>query len=138
MQTSVKALILLVLFGVTSTVQSLFADTGRGRPGTHTRSAEIRQKNAPTTKKRTRVSQKKVREKKPPKQVRQHARTTRQDRSESAIHIEGRENVFHGLDKNGNGFISPSEWPAKRRSFDILDTNHDGRISPDELRSRQL
>lgn len=61
----------------------------------------------------------------------------RQDRSESAIHIEGRENVFHGLDKNGNGFISPSEWPAKRRSFDILDVNDDGRISPDELRSRR-
>lgn len=128
LQTSVKALILLALFCVTSTVQSLFADTGGGRPRTHARVL--------TSKTRTRVSPKKVRPKKAQKQVRKRARKT-QDRSESTIHIEGRENVFHGLDKNGNGYISPSEWPAKRRSFDILDVNDDNRISPDELPSRQ-
>lgn len=135
LQTSVKALILLVLFGVTSTVQSLFADTGRARPRTQARGTQVRQKSSlTTTKKRMKVSSKKVGAKKAAKQVRKKAKV--QDRSESAIHIEGRENVFLGLDKNSNGHISPSEWPAKRRSFDLLDVNDDNRISPEELRSR--
>ena len=36
-------------------------------------------------------------------------------------------------DKDGNGFITRDEWGGDQKVFDAFDTNHDGKIGPDEM-----
>lgn len=40
------------------------------------------------------------------------------------------------LDRNNDGYISLSEWPRDRQTFDLLDRNNDGRLSQSELMDR--
>ncbi len=42
--------------------------------------------------------------------------------------------VFQRADRNGDGVIDPSEFPGDKAKFKALDTNHDGRLSREELR----
>ena len=51
--------------------------------------------------------------------------------------MQGHENVFRALDRNGSGFVSRDEWPGSTMAFDAVDKNGDGRISLEELRSRE-
>ena len=41
---------------------------------------------------------------------------------------------FKAMDLNGDGSISRDEWKGQARVFDRLDANHDGVLSPQELR----
>lgn len=38
------------------------------------------------------------------------------------------------MDKNGDGKITRDEWTRKPKAFDRLDLNHDGILTPDEVR----
>lgn len=40
---------------------------------------------------------------------------------------------FKQLDRNGDGYVTLSEWPLDEASFRIVDRDHDGRLSPGEL-----
>jgi Ca2+-binding EF-hand superfamily protein len=40
---------------------------------------------------------------------------------------------FKQLDRNGDGYVSPAEWPLDPASFRIVDRDHDGRLSRSEL-----
>jgi Ca2+-binding EF-hand superfamily protein len=40
---------------------------------------------------------------------------------------------FKELDRNGDGFVTRAEWPLAPASFDTVDRNKDGRLSPEEL-----
>lgn len=40
---------------------------------------------------------------------------------------------FKQLDRNGDGFVTLDEWPLDAASFQIVDRDHDGRLSPGEL-----
>lgn len=40
---------------------------------------------------------------------------------------------FANLDFDRDGVITPAEWHRSRRSFDLRDTNRDGRLTPDEF-----
>ena len=40
---------------------------------------------------------------------------------------------FHVYDLDGDGFITREEWGGTAAVFDALDTNGDGRISPEEM-----
>jgi Ca2+-binding EF-hand superfamily protein len=42
---------------------------------------------------------------------------------------------FAALDSNGDGRITLGEWQWSHRSFDDMDANRDGVITPDEFRS---
>lgn len=44
--------------------------------------------------------------------------------------------VLKRLDKNGDGLISPDEWPKPPKTFKIIDANTDGFLSIDELQAR--
>ncbi|MGH7282293.1 MAG: transaldolase family protein, partial [Polyangiaceae bacterium] len=41
--------------------------------------------------------------------------------------------LFKVYDKDGNGFITRDEWGGDQKVFDAFDTNHDGKIGPDEM-----
>jgi len=41
--------------------------------------------------------------------------------------------LFKVYDKDGNGFITKDEWGGDDKVFDAFDTNHDGKIGPDEM-----
>jgi transaldolase len=41
--------------------------------------------------------------------------------------------LFKVYDKDGNGFITKDEWGGDQKVFDAFDTNHDGKIGPDEM-----
>ncbi|MGD1903050.1 MAG: transaldolase [Geitlerinemataceae cyanobacterium] len=43
------------------------------------------------------------------------------------------EDIFHIYDLDGDGFITREEWAGTDAVFDALDTNHDGKIAPDEM-----
>jgi len=47
----------------------------------------------------------------------------------------GRRSNFGAVDANGDGRITLGEWQWSHRSFDDMDTNHDGVITPDEFRN---
>jgi hypothetical protein len=40
---------------------------------------------------------------------------------------------FKQLDHNGDGYVSLAEWPLDPASFQLVDLNHDGRLSRSEL-----
>lgn len=40
---------------------------------------------------------------------------------------------FKKLDANGDGYVSPSEWPLEEAKFRVVDRNEDGRLSRVEL-----
>ncbi|HYO12217.1 MAG TPA: EF-hand domain-containing protein [Thermoanaerobaculia bacterium] len=40
---------------------------------------------------------------------------------------------FKQLDRNGDGYVSPAEWPLDPPSFERVDRNKDGRLSRTEL-----
>ena len=40
---------------------------------------------------------------------------------------------FKELDRNRDGYVSPTEWPLEQASFHVVDRNQDGRLSPGEL-----
>jgi Ca2+-binding EF-hand superfamily protein len=40
---------------------------------------------------------------------------------------------FKELDRNGDGFVTRNEWPLAPASFDTVDRNKDGKLSPEEL-----
>lgn len=40
---------------------------------------------------------------------------------------------FKELDRNEDGFVTRNEWPLAPASFDTVDRNKDGRLSPEEL-----
>ena len=43
------------------------------------------------------------------------------------------ENVFHAYDLDGDGFITREEWMGTDAVFDALDSNKDGKITPEEM-----
>jgi Ca2+-binding EF-hand superfamily protein len=45
---------------------------------------------------------------------------------------------FRELDRNGNGYLSGSEWPGDRYQFDTLDRDRDGRLSLDEYADERV
>ena len=45
--------------------------------------------------------------------------------------------VFKKMDKNNDHQISRDEWQRKPKAFDRLDQNHDGVLTPEELKHRR-
>jgi len=43
------------------------------------------------------------------------------------------QDVFRLYDLDGDGFITREEWMGADRVFDALDTNQDGKITPEEM-----
>jgi transaldolase len=43
------------------------------------------------------------------------------------------EDIFRVYDLDGDGFVTREEWAGTDAVFDAIDTNHDGKISPDEI-----
>src|SRR5688572_20448614 len=117
---SVKALMLTTLLGLSVAAPSTFAATARSRQRTPAKRTAVHkaQKRGPakTAKKPVKKTVKKA-AKKPASKPRPQ---------EAAIHVQGHENVFRGLDRNDNGFISRDEWPGSKLAFDAVDKNDDG------------
>jgi transaldolase len=42
-------------------------------------------------------------------------------------------NLFKVYDMDGDGFITREEWGGTDAVFDAMDTDHDGRIGPEEI-----
>lgn len=54
----------------------------------------------------------------------------------AAAHAESGASKFHGLDKNGDGYLTKDEVSHMRgydKAFDEADDNHDGKLTPDEF-----
>jgi hypothetical protein len=122
---SVKVLIALMLFGVSTSVPSALAATARSKQRTPA-------KRSATTKAQARGTAKtaKARTVKKPAAKKPAAKPPE-------IHVQGHENVFRALDRNNSGFVSREEWPGSKMAFEAVDKNADGRISLDELRARE-
>jgi hypothetical protein len=134
---SVKALMLTTLLGVSVAAPSTFAATARSRQRTPAkRTAVHKPQKRGVAKATARTSVKKPVKKTAKRPARKPVQKSRAPQ-ETAIHVQGHENVFRGLDRNDNGFISPAEWPGSKMAFDAVDKNDDGRISLSELRSRE-
>ncbi len=43
------------------------------------------------------------------------------------------EDRFRELDSDGDGYVTPAEWPLERAKLDLVDRNKDGRLSRAEL-----
>ncbi|MDX2098614.1 MAG: transaldolase [Leptolyngbyaceae cyanobacterium bins.59] len=52
--------------------------------------------------------------------------------SEAAI-THAAEDIFHVYDLDGDGFITREEWLGTDAVFDALDTNSDGKLTPEEM-----
>lgn len=51
--------------------------------------------------------------------------------SEKVTHAA--EDIFHVYDLDGDGFITREEWMGTDAVFDAMDTNNDGKLSPEEI-----
>lgn len=58
-------------------------------------------------------------------------RLQRLEGDEKVVHAA--EDIFHVYDLDGDGFITREEWMGTDAVFDALDTNHDGKITPEEM-----
>lgn len=50
-----------------------------------------------------------------------------------AVVTHAAEDVFHVYDMDGDGFITREEWMGSDAVFDALDSNKDGKITPEEM-----
>ncbi|MEG3437816.1 transaldolase [Pannus brasiliensis CCIBt3594] len=58
-------------------------------------------------------------------------RLTRLESQETLDHAA--EDIFRVYDLDGDGFVTREEWAGTDAVFDAIDTNHDGKITPDEI-----
>jgi len=58
-------------------------------------------------------------------------RLSKLESEEKAVHAA--EDIFHVYDLDGDGFITREEWLGSDAVFDAMDTNQDGKLSPEEM-----
>ncbi|MFM7428169.1 MAG: transaldolase [Elainella sp.] len=58
-------------------------------------------------------------------------RLSRLESGETLSHVA--EDMFHVYDMDGDGFITREEWMGSDAVFDALDSNKDGKITPEEM-----